>query len=104
MTRFDKDHDQLRGLYELNRIERPAPQVELRYAPRDRVIDAAIVEGLQNLLGGPGLVRRRPSPFHRCPSGIGHPNSLVGLLPGSNLITAGLPDSRKIRFSICGPR
>jgi hypothetical protein len=46
MTGFHKDHNQVRGLHELPRIEDAASEVQLRDATGDGVIDMAAVKGL----------------------------------------------------------
>ena len=100
MTRFDQDHDELRGLNELVRIERPCPEVQFGNATRDEVIDIAAVIGLQNFLRGPGRLWRIGAPPHGWPPGFWYTNPLVGFLPSSNSVTARLPNSRQIWLSV----
>ena len=90
---------------------------ELRERPdaRGRIVDPAAVERLEDLLGGPRLVRRAFAPFRpivgREDDGRGrilpaatHARAAVRFLPGSPLGAAALPDAGQIRLAVGGAR
>src|SRR5690348_15598712 len=103
MTGLDEDHNEVRGLNELVRIQIPSSEIQFRNTSGNKIIDIPAVKCLADLLKGPGLVRR---PLRLSPTACGasYPMPLVCLRPGSGDIAAGLINAGEIRFAVCCAR